>query len=284
MTQPFSNDLLQLYPAPCGAVSLKGLYLNLKLHRLGTVEQPFVYANFLSSLDGRIALEDAKSGETYLPPLLTTQNDFRLFLELHAQADCLITHGGYLRSLASGRLGNILQVGLRKDVRDLAVWRSANGLPPQPAIVIASSSLDFPLPPSIGENGQKCYIATVEDADPQKIDAWQKQGIEFIFTGQRKLVGGAPLIQALGQRGYKTIYLIAGPHMLDTMLRDKQIGRFFHSITHQLLGGDAFRTLTPGAELNENGNLKLVSLYYDPNSPENSGQWFCQFEQSHLAQ
>jgi riboflavin biosynthesis pyrimidine reductase len=280
VSQHFLNNIIQLYPPPCGSVPLKGLYLGLNLHRLGTPEQPFVYANFLSSLDGRIALEDAKSGETYLPPLLVTHNDFRLFLELHAQADCLITHGGYLRALASGKLGNILQVGLREDARDLAEWRAANGLTPQPAIVIASASLDFPIPQSIRKYGQKCYIATVEDADPRKVDAWQKQGVEVIRTGQRKLVGGAPLIQALGQRGYKTIYLIAGPHLLDTMLRDRQIGRLFHSITHQLLGGDAFRTLTPGAELGENGYLKLVSLYYDATSPEYCGQWFSQFQQS----
>ncbi|QFY44951.1 riboflavin biosynthesis protein RibD [Candidatus Methylospira mobilis] len=275
-----SNDLFQLYPFPGGRVRLKRLYLDLNLHRLGTTGKPFVYANFLSSLDGRIALEDAKSGKTYLPPQLTTHNDFRLFLELHAQADCLITHGGYLRALANGKLGNILQVGLREDAGYLAEWRIANGLPPQPAIVIASASLDFPMPQSIEKHGQKCYIATVDDADPKRVDAWQKQGVEVVFTGQRKLVGGAPLIQALGRRGYKSIYLIAGPHMLDTMLRDRQIGRFFHSITHQLLGGDAFKTLTPGAELGENGYLKLVSLYYDPTSPENCGQWFSQFQQS----
>ena len=274
------RHLSKLYPLPSATVGLEGLYLGLNLHRLGTVEQPFVYANFLSSLDGRIALEDAISGESYLPPLLTTHNDFRLFLELHAQADCLITHGGYLRALASGKLGNILQVGLREDTRDLAEWRIANGLMPQPAIVIASASLDFPMPLSIRNHGQKCYIATVDDADPKKVDYWQKQGVEVIFTGQRKLVGGAPLVLALGQRGYKTLYLIAGPHLLDTMLRDRQISRLFHSITHQLLGGNAFRTLTPGAELGENGYLKLVSLYYDATSPEYCGQWFSQFQQS----
>jgi riboflavin biosynthesis pyrimidine reductase len=278
-----SSDLLQLYPPPCGSVSLNRLYLDLNLHRLGTVEQPFVYANFLSSLDGRIALEDSKNGESYLPHQLTTDNDFRLFLELHAQADCLITHGGYLRALATGKLGNILQVGLREGTRDLAEWRLANGLTPQPAIVIASASLDFPLPPSIREYGQKCHIATVNEADPEKVAYWQDQGVDVIFTGQCKQVGGAPLTQALGQRGYKTLYLIAGPQMLDTMLRDRQISRLFHSITHQLLGGGAFRTLTSGAEFGENGYLKLLSLYYDPSSPAHCGQWFSQFQQSYPA-
>ena len=60
---------------------------------------------FLSSLDGRIALEDVSQSTTYIPKHLTTASDFRLFMELHAQADCLITHGGYMRALSEGRLG-----------------------------------------------------------------------------------------------------------------------------------------------------------------------------------
>lgn len=69
------------------------------MHQVGTTEAPFVYGNFVSSLDGRIALMDTAGGESYLPEALTNPNDLRLFFELEAQADCLITHAGYLRFL-----------------------------------------------------------------------------------------------------------------------------------------------------------------------------------------
>lgn len=272
------NTVNRLYPPPCEPVSLHGLYLALRLHRLGTRTKPFVYANFLSSLDGRIALEDPLSGETYLPKRLTTPNDFRLFQELEAQADCLITHGGYLRSLQAGRLGNILQVGLREDAGDLAQWRAGQGLSPQPAIVVASASLDFPMPSSIREYGQSCYIATGKDADPAKVDYWRKQGYEIIIAGDRRMVEGARLVAALAERGYRSLYLIAGPHMLDTMVRDAQLSRLFQTITHQLLGGVAFRTVLPGPELGLFGHLNMRSLYYDPPSGGRIGQWFVQFD------
>lgn len=177
------QDHISFVSSPFEEVALEGLYLRLNLHRLGTPEKPFVYANFLTSLDGRIALEDS-SGQTYLPKSLTTPNDFRLFLELECQADCLITHGGYLRSLAEKRLGNILQIGLTDTTRDLAEWREAQGLVPQPAIVVASASLDFPMPPSIREHGQACYIATGEQADPAKLDYWRRQGYDIILAGK----------------------------------------------------------------------------------------------------
>ncbi|QSA97188.1 dihydrofolate reductase family protein [Methylococcus sp. EFPC2] len=273
-----SKQIFRLYPPPYQPVALQGLYLGLGLHEVGTAEQPFVYANFLSSLDGRIALEDPLSGQTWLPRSLTTPDDFRLFLELQAQADCLITHGGYLRSLAEGRLGNILQVGLRPGTEDLAEWRVAQGLSPHPAIVVASASLDFPMPHSIREHGQTCLIATGAQADPDRVAYWRSQGYEVIESGPRTLVEGAPLVQELGARGYRSIYLIAGPHMLDAMIRDGKLDRLFQTITHQLMGGTAFRTLTPGAELGLFGHLKMRSLYYDPTSPADTGQWFAQFD------
>ncbi|RYU63288.1 riboflavin biosynthesis protein RibD [Methylolobus aquaticus] len=271
-----SKQLLRLFPSPAECVPLQGLYLDLALHQLGTPADPFVYANFLCSLDGRIALEDA-TGQTYLPKTLTTPDDFRLFLELAAQSDCLITHGGYLRSLAEGRLGNILQIGLVEPHRDLLAWRVANGLPPQPDVVVASASLDFPMPDSLAHHGQRCCIATGAGADSGRIAAWQAKGYEVLVTGTGETVEGAALIRALGQRGYRRPYLIAGPHMLDTMLRDGCLVRLFQTTTHQLLGGQAFRTLLPGPELGSAGHLKLVSMYYDDSSPEGTGQVFAQF-------
>jgi riboflavin biosynthesis pyrimidine reductase len=266
-----------LYPPPYEAVALQGLYLGLRLHEFGTPQRPFVYANFLSSLDGRIALEDAE-GAAYLPKSLTTPADFRLFLELQAQADCLVTHGGYLRSLAAGRLGNILQIGQRPESADLVQWRADNGLKPQPAIVIASASLDFPLPDSIREFGQTCYVATGRKADPAKVEHWRERGCEVLFAGEGGRVEGAPLARALGERGLRSVYLVAGPEMLDTMVRGGKLGRLFQTVTHQLMGGTAFRTVSPGHEFGPAGHLKLRSLYYDPNSPEGAGQWFAQFD------
>lgn len=272
-----TQNIFRLYPPPFEETPLRGLYLPLNLHTQGTPERPFVYANFLTSLDGRIALEDT-AGETYLPKNLTTPNDFRLFLELHCQADCLITHGGYLRSLAAGQLGNILQIGGHDLGRDLPKWRKSQGLPPQPAVVIASASLDFPMPASLREHGQPCHIATGERADPARVAYWRAQGYEVIFAGSDTLVDGEALTRRLGELGYRTLYLIAGPGMLDTMVRNGRLARLFQTITHQLMGGKSFRTLLPGPELGLFGHLKLISLYYDPSSPEGAGQWFAQFE------
>jgi riboflavin biosynthesis pyrimidine reductase len=267
------KNLLRLYPNSCEKVSIKGLYLGHQLHKLGATESPFVYANFLSSLDGRIAVEDAAQHTTHIPKHITTASDFGLFMELHAQADCIITHGGYMRALGEGRLGNILQV---KD-KALVEWRRDNGLQPQPAVIIASASLNFPLHNSLQEHAQAVYIATGKNADPDRIRYWQDLGHSLLFTGEGQMVQGAPLINALSGLGYKAIYLVAGPQMLDTVIREKRLSRLYLSMTHQLIGGKDFRTLLTGSMLGPEGNLLLEALYYEQDSPPGSGQFFMQF-------
>jgi riboflavin biosynthesis pyrimidine reductase len=268
------KNLIRLYPHPGGETPLTGLYLAHQLHKRGTTASPLVYANFLASLDGRIALEDVSQNTTYIPKHLTTASDFRLFMELHAQADCLITHGGYMRALSEGRLGNILQIRDKK----LVEWRRTQGLKDQPAVIIASASLNFPMHKSLHEHAQTVFIATGKNADPDRIRYWQDLNYPLLITGNDQRVHGAPLILELRRLGYKSIYLIAGPHMLDTMIREKQLSRLYLTMTHQLIGGKDFRTLLTGSPLGPEGNLILKSMYYEPGSPPGSGQFFMQFD------
>lgn len=270
--------IIELYPQPGHERALKGIYLEHRLHALGTAEFPFVYANFVSSLDGRIGLKEPETGKSYVPESLVSPSDFRLFLELHAQADCLITHGGYLRAIADGTLDDILQVGKQPEHGDLAAWRKTQGLSPQPAVVVASASLDFSVPESIRLHGQPFYIATGEAADPVRVRYWEQQGYRVIFAGKGKMVRGGALVQALGSLGFKSLYLVAGPLMLETMLMDRMLSRLYLTISHQVVGGEQFHTIFHGSEPGAAGRLRLRSLYYDPPTPAETGQWFCQFE------
>lgn len=272
-----SATLRQLYP-DAGERSLRGLYLAHRLHERGVPGRPFVYGNFVSSLDGRIALRDARSGENRLPEALTSHNDFRLLLELHAQADCLITHGGYMRAIAERRLDDLLQVGTVTGHEDLAAWRKAQGLAAQPAICIASASLDFPFPESVTRHGQQAFIATGRSAEGARVRRLECAGYEVVIAGEGSAVEGGPLVQALAQRGYRNAFLLAGPRMLETMLRDGVLSRLYLTLVHRLLGGEHFHSLIEGPALHTAGRLKLAALYLDSNSPDNTGQFFAELE------
>lgn len=238
---------------------------------------PVVYANFVTSLDGRIAVGEAER-EAHVPPSLTTTPDWRLFQELQAHADCFITHGGYLRALADERLSDILQVGLRDDAADLLAWRHARGLTAQPAIVVASRSLSFPLPPSVRRHGQRMIVVTTRDAPPQGVARLRAAGVEVMLSKDARRVSGTALVAAVRALGCRRAYLEAGPWVLEGMLRDALLRRLYLTISHRLIGGEAFHTLVAGGLLGEAGRLRLASLYLAPDAGGGEGQFYASFD------
>jgi riboflavin biosynthesis pyrimidine reductase len=273
-----TSEVQRVYPAASAPRPLENLYLEHRLHELGSTQAPYVFGSFVSSLDGRIAVDDPQSAGEQALEGLSSPADFRLFQEIQAQADCLITHGGYLRALAEARLGNVLQINASGRAADLVEWRTRNGLSPQPAIVIVSASLDFPVHASIGEHGQPLHIATGRSADSSRVEALQARGHHVIFAGDGTMVEGAPLVQALGELGYRSLYLLAGPKMLETMLRDRMLARLYLTIRHRLLGGEHFSTLIHGPRLGDAGEFTLRALYNDSTDESASGQWFAHFD------
>ncbi len=273
-----ASEIVELYPRAGVHRALRGTYLSHGLHACGTTDAPFLYANFVTSIDGRIAVTEADTGEAYVLDELTSGNDWRLFQELQAQAHCTVTHGAYLRAVAAGKFPDILQVGVADAAADLGRWRVQHGLPAQPAVVIVSRSLDFPMPESLSRYGQTVYVLTGAAAPAGRVRAWEQQGQKVIRSGTGAAVDGVALMQTLGRLGYASVYLLAGPRLLDTTLRAGALSRLYLTMTHQLVGGEVFDTIAHGPLLGRAGGLRLHSLYYDASSPKGIGQWFSAFD------
>jgi riboflavin biosynthesis pyrimidine reductase len=91
-------------------------------------------------------------------------------------------------------------------------------------------------------------------------------------------VDGAELVASLAALGYTGIYAIAGPDVLHTLLKARVLNRLYLTMTHQLLAGDRFDTLTRGGSLDPAMNMRLISLYLDRHAPAGASQWFSAFE------
>ena len=91
------------------------------------------------------------------------------------------------------------------------------------------------------------------------------------------MVEAKPLIQALSKKELKHFYLIAGPKMLHTMIKDQQLSKLYLSHSHQLLGGELFNTILDGDILNT-PKLALSSLFYDDGSENGHGQFFSSYD------
>lgn len=280
-----TKNIIQLYPQPGGSVPLKGLYLS--HDQLGQINHqssspesnnlPLVYANFLTSVDGRIALRADDANHFLLPEQLKSNEDFMLLLELYAHADCIITHGGYMRALAEGRLGNVLQLPQTTDTEYIHAWREQRGMQANPDVMIVSGSLNFPWHSSLDSSTQKVHIATGGHASNEAQQQWLDRGHDIHQFGESKYVDVNALMSYLQSRGYRSVCLMAGPDLLQDMLAHGFVKHFFMTMTHRLLGGSEFKTMLNGDALENEGRLVLKSLYLDELNSNLTGQWYVEF-------
>ena len=95
-------------------------------------------------------------------------------------------------------------------------------------------------------------------------------------TGRR--IDGRKMIEALDQRGYHSIYSVAGPGVFHTLVEANVLDRLYLTMTHQLLSGKAYDTFIQGDGFGPARGMRLVSLYHDASAPAGASQWFSVFE------
>lgn len=266
------GELLQLYPPPHASLPLARLYLQHPLHRIAESDAPLVYANFVTSLDGRIALPRPGQASHGVPPAIGNSRDWRLYQELAAQADLLITSARYFRQFEVGEAQDDLPVGPGERFADLRQWRLDQGLAAQPDVAIFSASLDIPEHALKAYVERRVHVLTGADADPARVDALRAAGVEVHFAGIGTNADGAQAIDVLHKLGYRRIYVVAGPSVFHTLMRAGAVQRLYLTFAHRLLGGEDFDTLTWGPELQPAPKLSLRSLFYDAAAPEGAGQ------------
>lgn len=264
--------ILRLFPGPTQPVPLHGLYLDEALRPTGTPARPFVYASFVASLDGRISLPDPDTHASKPPRAITNPCDWRLFQELTAVADVVMTSGRYIRDLAAGDAQADLPVSDKPEFADLLEWRRARGLAPQPAVVIVTYTLDLPIPESLLHSGRPVYVATGGAADTARAEALTAQGVRVLKLGSGSLVEGGALIAALAREGFGNIDMIAGAELLDTLLVAGVFDRLYLTQACRMLGGRSFDTLLKGGRLDPPADFDLRALFHDDAAGDPVGQ------------
>jgi len=259
-----------LFPKHQTNIPLKQLYLSLCLHQEAKAGDVLIYSNYIASLDGRIALRDGQAGEFSVPASIANKRDWRLYQELAAQADVMITSARYFRQLDQGCAQDLLPVGQEPDYADLAVWRAKQGLKPQPDIVIVSASLDIPLAAIQSLQDRRIWVLAVQGADAARCKQLEDIGVGVVQT-DGKSVQGKALRCFLIEQGYRSAYMIAGSAIHHTLLADGVLNRLFLTTHLSLLGQDDFHTILQGHLSPVNTILR--SLYLDAEGAQLFGQY-----------
>lgn len=272
------EQVLRLFPEPGETIPLRGLYLKESLRPEGTPDQPFVYANFITSLDGRISLPDPETKTRKVPQAIANPRDWRLFQELAASADMLVTSGRYIRDLAAGAAQSGLPVLDKPEFADLLEWREEQGLAPQPAVTIVTGTLDLPIPGKLLQSKRPVYAAIGAEADHTNIETLRDQGVNILRAGSGIRVEGQPLIDTLLQEGFCNIDMIGGGELLNTLLTDNVLHRLYLTHACRILGGRSFDTLLKGPQLEPPADFKLRSLFFDSREDDAMQQLFAAFD------
>lgn len=272
------NGVTRLYPPPAEAQVLEGLYLAHDVRRYGEIRgRPYVYTNFVTSLDGRIAVPRRDSGRISVPRDVANPRDWRLFQELAAQADVLITSGRYMREWAKGNVQEILQVDKAR-FADLKAWRAAQGLAPQADIAILSLSLQFPIPDVLCRGERRTTVYTMANPDPERVKALEAQGLMVVAAGKRERVEARQMVAHMAEQGYRLIYSTAGPEIMHMLLAGRVVDRLYLTFANRILASEIFATMVQGPRLEPPVGFKLNTLYHDAVGLEGLGQLFASYD------
>ncbi|MDX8384074.1 MAG: dihydrofolate reductase family protein, partial [Ghiorsea sp.] len=154
------------------------------------------------------------------------------------------------------------------DFSDIKAWRKQQGLKPQPDVVILSHTLDIPLAALATLRERKLTVLTTSQ-EQGKIMALQDIGATVLHADQ---VTGSFIKSCLRQLHYRSAYMIAGPHVFQTLLADGSLDSIFLTTAMRLLGGTSYHTILEH-ELVQPLPLQLQSMYWDAAF----GQLFQQF-------
>jgi len=255
-----------LLPALAEPLPLEGLYLNLNLHREAGEGNIHIYSNYVASLDGRISRFNPETGDYEVPTSLANAHDWRLYQELAAQSDILITSARYFRQLSKGTAQDMLPVGSKFE--ELKQWRLDQGLKDQPDVAIISNSLEIPASVIDMLEGRSIHVFTSRQAPEHRRAELARLGVSVTTSGESG-VEGTLLKQGLIAAGYRSGYMIAGPAVHSTLIDAGVLDRLFLTTRFTLLGSEK----THGFFEGESVAPKLMKLYLD----EEGQQLFAQY-------
>ena len=248
---------------------VEGLYLRLNLQEVArNLGRPLVIANYVCDLLDVIAKKEEGS-EFQVARELKNSPDWRLFQELTAQSDAIITGAGYLKRYAAhgNAAENVLdQFSEGAEFAELGRWREEHGLKRNPDIIIVSRSLDFDIPEAAVSAGRNIIVATTyEGADSPKAKEFKKAGATVAGAGKGGVDGKILIKKILSGRGYKVIKMTTGPRVLDILLEGEPLDDIFITRVQRKIEApkeNVQTVLLNGKKLDDMTGFKYNRLFY----------------------
>ena len=195
------------------------------------LEEESVYANFVATIDGVVAIPSVRNSNT----VIAGDNDADRFLMglLRAVADAVLIGAGVLRASPKGTWrAEKIHPPAAESYADL---RMSLGLPeaPEIAILTGSGSIDPAHPVLEGR-----AVVLTSDAGAERLAGRLPGSATMLSLGAGPRLDGARIVEALRARDHRRILSEAGPHTFGSLLDANAVDELFLT-TSPFLAGDA---------------------------------------------
>ena len=224
---PKPETVTQVYPEQ-RVLPLEGLYLGEELARVAAQRQKaVVLTSYLTDADGVIAKADERH-HFEVPAEIRNPSDWRLFQELMAQADVLISAGDYLRRVsAPGKHHQDIlhQFEAGGEFEELGEWRLRVGYEKRsPDLAVVTRQLDFEIPGEVIQGGRRVYIFTTYGlASSERAKALTASGTVIVGSGEAGVEGRRMIDYLADEVDARVIVMATGPGVLQLLLAAKRL-------------------------------------------------------------
>lgn len=282
---PDSGNVTQVLPEK-KQLPLVGLYLDQRLVEISTkIGKTLVIANFLTDRNGVIAKTDDQHN-FHVPVEIKNTSDWRLFQELMAQVDVIISGSSYLKRVSA--LGscaeNILsQFEPGREFEELGEWRLRAGYKKRsPDLAVVTHSLDFKFPEEVTRSGRRIEIFTTDAvANSDNANALTTSGTVVIGCGEKGIDGNRMIDWLSNEMGYRVIMMAAGPSVLELLLEAKRLDLLYVTEAQReipLEDPSTIQTVLPGRKkVNELKEFNVTHQYIQENVVTEDGSLISQF-------
>jgi riboflavin-specific deaminase-like protein len=207
----------------------------LRPHERAHTDRPFLFLNFVASVDGRAQFEGRTAG-------LGSEADTLLLTELRAVADAVLIGTGTIRAEGYGRL-------VRNP--DRVSRREAAGMAETPTAVLISRSFDIPWKAAIFDAAdQPVIVYTGADAAPPEVAA----PLEVVRLDDCSPEAAFADLRA---RGVRSLLCEGGPTLTSGLLEAGLVDELFLTVTPMLSGEPEALRMVEGEGLHEPARLTL---------------------------
>jgi riboflavin biosynthesis pyrimidine reductase len=206
-------------------------------HERAPDDRPYLFMNFVATLDGRAAVD----GHT---KALGSAADLDMLLSLRATADALLIGSGTLRAEGYARLvGN----------EERRARRRAKGLAEDPTAVLISRGLDLPWETAglFKAPNQPVLVYTSSDGQPPPVAA----PLELVRLDEPTPTA---VLADLRRRGVRALLSEGGPRLHRSLLAAGLVDELFLTITPMVTSDELEPTIVAGGKLPAPIGLELL--------------------------